>query len=102
MRWTLLEHTARARVVSDRAAKLPLDLAGLRQAVVRIQSRQRLDRFGQDGKRLGGDTKEVCEYLVLQRRLMNGKESPWLVWGTTNETTVDKLKDDERRWRGEL
>ena len=35
--------------------------------------------------------KEMLEYLVLQRRILDGKEGPWKVWGTTEETQADDI-----------
>ncbi len=35
--------------------------------------------------------KQVNEYVVIQRRIMKGKEDPWMVWGTTQETSVDDV-----------
>ncbi len=35
--------------------------------------------------------KDVTEYLVIQRRMIRGVQQPWLVWGTTQETTLDEL-----------
>lgn len=35
--------------------------------------------------------KQVDEYVVIQRRVMKGKEEPWMVWGTTQETSVDEV-----------
>lgn len=35
--------------------------------------------------------KQVDEYVVIQRRIMKGKEEPWMVWGTTQETSVDEM-----------
>lgn len=40
-----------------------------------------------------GEMKEVIEYLVIQRRVMNGKEEPWMVWGTTQKSSVEELLD---------
>jgi len=42
-----------------------------------------------------GQEKEVKEYVVIQKRLWKGKEEGWLVWGTTEETTMDKLLAEE-------
>ena len=68
---------------------------GMRQAVVRLQSRQSLAQIipgakGQDDKVVSGtgEGKDVTEYVVIQRRMLNGKEGPWMVWGTTNESNV--------------
>lgn len=68
---------------------------GMRQVVVRLQSRQSLARIirstkGQEDlvKKGTGEVKDVTEYLVIQRRMLKGKEEPWMVWGTTNESDV--------------
>ncbi|KAI9674987.1 MAG: hypothetical protein M1817_001393 [Caeruleum heppii] len=92
--WQLHRHTHTPRVVSDRGARFAIEGAGLRQAVVRIQSRQSLTRYTSRGDVVPGtgEAKDIKEYLVLQKRLWKGEESPWLVWGTTEETQVDDVK----------
>ena len=64
----------------------------MRQAVVRIRSRQSLTRY-KDGQVVAGSgqEKDVQEYVVIQKRLWKGKEEGWLVWGTMEETTMEKL-----------
>lgn len=83
--------------MSDRAARLPIEGAGLRQAVVRIRSRQSLTRF-REGRVLegSGQERDVMEYVVIQKRMWKGREEGWLVWGTTEETTVEKLLAEEK------
>lgn len=75
----------------------------LQQAVVRIRSVQSLQRIrrvrGKDGKArdvveegsIGGEGKEVTEYFVVQRMTRRGEVGDWKVWGTTEETTLEKL-----------
>ena len=60
----------------------------LRQAVVRIQSRQSLARLKPNGELIEGtgEEKDVREYVVVQRRMMKEKEEPWMVWGTVEES----------------
>lgn len=60
-----------------------------RQAIVRIHSLQSLAKFTPKGELVeGSDTpKEITEYVVLEKKYEGGKESPWYVWGTTEETT---------------
>ena len=77
---------------------LPLKASAMRQAVVRIQSRQSLARItgvrpdGQEMVAKGtGEEKEIREYVVVQRRLWKGVEGPWTVWGTTEETSLSKI-----------
>lgn len=77
---------------------LPVKGAAMRQAVVRIQSRQSLARIlgvGPDGQEIiakgTGQDKEIREYVVVQRRIWKGVEEPWVVWGTTEETNLSKI-----------
>ncbi|KAL2353825.1 hypothetical protein BJ546DRAFT_113837 [Cryomyces antarcticus] len=107
-RWTFHNHTSRPRVISHKAVILPASLGGgkaaVRQVVVRIKSRQSLVRIQKvrqkDGsmvEKLAGpeEPKEVTENVLIQKQLWNGKEGPWIVWGTVEETTSE-------RWQTEL
>jgi len=103
VQWELVQYNKRAKVVSNRAARLPMEGAAIRQAVVRICSRQKLTRWrkvrGKDELEMvtgSGKEKNVVEYVVVQRRCAGWKEEDWQVWGTTGETT---LKDVEE-WQG--
>lgn len=111
--WTLHRYTKFARIVSDRAVRLPLDDAGQRQAIVRIISKQSLVKLpplspssspfsptsspaqeeedDEDDQR-DPEQKEIKEYLVLQRRYYRGKQSPWFVWGTVDETSLEEVE----------
>ena len=65
---------------------------GLRQVVVRIDSKQRVDKITKDRsgeeKREEGIPKPVTEYIVIQKRLIeNQPESDWMIWGTTEESS---------------
>ncbi|KAI9819206.1 MAG: hypothetical protein M1827_007362 [Pycnora praestabilis] len=97
--WKLHRYSKSTRVMSNRAAQMPIEGAGFRQAVVRIQSIQSLTRIKPDGQTVSGtgQEKEIREYVVIQKRLWKGKEGPWIVWGTTEETTIEKIRDEERR-----
>jgi len=71
---------------------------GMRQVVVRLQSKQRLARIipGAKGKeetvlKGTGEAKDVKEYLVIQRRMLQGVEGPWVVWGTTGESDITDI-----------
>ena len=78
---------------------LPIKNSAIRQVVVRIRSKQSLAKIipaARKGKRetvVEGTDKEkdVDEYVVIQRRIMNGKEGAWMIWGTTQETSVDEV-----------
>ena len=45
-----------------------------------------------------GVPQTVVEYLVLQQRVIRGEEEEWKVWGFTEETTPEVLKQDEEYW----
>ena len=59
------------------------------QAVVRIRSTQSITKYDAKGKPQPGtgEKKETIEYVVIQKHWTAGKETPWVVWGTTEETT---------------
>lgn len=61
--------------------------AALRQAVVKLQSKQSLARVRKDGSVVEGTgrVREVREYVVVQRRMWGEKEEGWMVWGTVEE-----------------
>ncbi|MCJ1359163.1 MAG: hypothetical protein MMC33_009163 [Icmadophila ericetorum] len=87
-RWTLHAQLGRPKVMSNRALALPLGEGGaLRQAVIRIRSRQSLETLKADGQAVEGtvEPKDVTEYMVVQRMMWKGKEEPWMVWGTVEE-----------------
>jgi protein MBA1 len=47
-----------------------------------------------------GETKRVVEYLVMQKRVINGKEDKkWKIWGFVEESTLQKLEEDDEYWR---
>jgi len=95
--WELVKYTKRPRVLSHRAASLGIEGMGLRQAVVRIASRQRLTRYKANGTVVpgSGQEKEIVEYLVIQKKLEKAAEQEWVVWGTTEETTLEMLEEEE-------
>jgi len=96
MTWELVKE-GWSRVVSHRATTI-FENSGVRQAVVRIRSVQRLTRYDKDGNVIGGSgkAKDVTEYIVIQKRTMDGEEDPsWMVWGTTTETTIAKLEKEK-------
>ena len=81
-----------------------IDKSGFRQHVVKIKSVQSLDPLVTKGRTLSeteyvaGEKKPMVEYMVLQKRIFKGKEGPWLVWGTVQETNAyDVLKNKERK-----
>jgi len=102
MEWEMLGYNTRSKLVSHRAARLQVEGAAVRQAVVRIASKQKLTRWARDGKELklvkgSGKEKDVVEYLVLQKRMDGWKEGDWMVWGTTEETKLKDVMQWERK-----
>ncbi len=118
LEWTLRGYIKSPQLVSHRATALPMKIkgkdVGIRQAVVKIVSFQRLQRGELRSSRLrsggtrGGNEfwryeeedvqweakleKVVTEYVVLQTMLIDGEEQPWKIWGFAEETKVDALK----------
>ncbi len=101
--WEIVDYTKRAKVMSNRAASLMVDRAGIRQAVVRICSKQKLTRFKADGSIVAGtgQVRDVKEYIVIQRTLWQGVEGPWMVWGTTEETTYERMLQNKQDLLGQ-
>ena len=76
-------------MVSHKAAAVPnLENAGFRQAVVRINSRQSLDKLDEHGQIISGsgEVQEKVEYIVLQRKFWGSGEDQWMIWGTVEES----------------
>lgn len=121
MKWSLEKYLSQPKLVWFHSAPFNLkgprdEQTGLIQAVVRIHSRQRLQKVqrivGKDrvvrealvdthGKEIPEDEmererrrsiKDTTEYVVLQRRVMKSRPSQWMMWGTTEETTLPKLE----------
>jgi protein MBA1 len=118
----------KAKVVSHRASMFGEDQpdTAFRQVVVRITSAQRLENKFASGPVITWapldvkkpetqaksepktkavitnteTTKEVVEYLVLQKRVNRGIEDKhWKVWGFTQESTPERLEEDAEYWR---
>lgn len=49
-----------------------------------------------------GKERDVVEYLVLQKRLIRGREEEWKVQGFAVEHTPERLEEDEEYWRKTL
>ncbi|KAM3068253.1 hypothetical protein ACMFMG_009393 [Clarireedia jacksonii] len=96
--WELIRLNGSPKIVSHRAASLPVGKGSyLRQAVVRIASRQKMTRKSRNGEVVPGSGKEkdVVEYLVLQKFYRGFESGEWRVWGTTEETTLDRVEEWE-------
>ncbi|PBP17132.1 hypothetical protein BUE80_DR012134 [Diplocarpon rosae] len=96
MLWELVKYNQKPKLVSHRGAKFPTKGHAIRQAVVRISSRQRVMTLmqGKGGavKMIPGSEKvrDVVEYVVVQRITRDWIEGSWQVWGTTSETPLEK------------
>ncbi|KAL1301579.1 hypothetical protein AAFC00_005812 [Neodothiora populina] len=116
MRWKLHEYIGSPKVVSHRFVPLTAGekdktkQSAIQQAVVRIRSRQSLQRLRkirssggkvsevlEEGSTPDNVGKEVVEYFVVQRTLRKGKMGEWKAWGTTEEMTLDKLQAEETK-----
>ncbi|PMD46407.1 hypothetical protein L207DRAFT_417617 [Hyaloscypha variabilis F] len=100
--WDLVDYNKRSKLISNRAARMPIEGAAVMQAVVKIASRQKLTRFvrGKNGLEIvpgSGKEKDVVEYVVLQRQYEGWRGGEWRIWGTTKETTLEDIEEWERR-----
>lgn len=43
--------------------------------------------------------KETLEYVVLQKYIMDSKPGEWMIWGTAEESTPERLKEMDERSR---
>ena len=62
--------------------------SALRQAVVRLKTRQSMERLLPSGLVVAGtgEIKEFTEYIVIQKRILKEKEEPWIIWGSAEES----------------
>jgi mitochondrial protein MBA1 len=91
LRWPLLSFLpfSATKIVSDKVSPLPFGKNSLlRQCVVRIRTRQSLDRDD------GTDPKiaELTEYVVIQRMRIEEQDEGWKIWGTTKPSTMEEIE----------
>jgi protein MBA1 len=82
---------------------------GLRQTVVRIRSRQSIQKpvtsrsSNVGGAKIQGNgsdgtspekQQDCTEYVVLQRFMLSGEDGDWKIWGLAEETTPDQVVKD--------
>ena len=98
--WSITDYTSRPKIVANCATYIPVpgaEKVGIRQVTVRIDSKQRVDTITKDWRgveqRQEGLPKQVREFTVMQRRLINNEESHWVLWGTVQESSAEV--DDE-------
>lgn len=90
LRWPLLSFLpfSATKIVSDKIAPLPFGKNNLlRQCVVRVRTRQRLDRHDGIGPRIA----DLSEYVVLQRMRIEEQDEGWKLWGTTQPSTREEI-----------
>lgn len=88
-RWTVHRYKGRAKVVSHKAATLPISqdsTAVIRQAVVRIRSLQSLSKRGEHAV-----PRDMTEYVVLQKLYGFKAKDEWKIWGT--------IEEDKNLWK---
>jgi len=120
LKWTLHRYLGSPKLVSYRTTILRPDepkheRSYIQQAVVRIRSMQSLrkvrkvrEKNGKTSEILeegsvsgnGEEGKEVTEYFVIQKMVRKGIPGNWMVWGTTEETTLEKIVAAETRLKG--
>ncbi|KAI5777374.1 hypothetical protein EDC01DRAFT_406983 [Geopyxis carbonaria] len=85
--WRLHKYLSPVKLVSSKAHYYAGMNTSRRQAVVRIHSLQSLTDVTTESQRSleKANPKEVLEYIVIEKRKIGDNESPWFVWGTTNE-----------------
>lgn len=116
LKWTLHRYLEPLRIVSYRATLMSSDeqrheRSTIQQVVVKVRSMQSLNKVkrvrAKDGTvtevleegSVGAGTqgREVTEYLVLQKMRRRGKPGEWMVWGTTEESTAERLKAKDKK-----
>ncbi|KAI9641077.1 hypothetical protein NHQ30_010505 [Ciborinia camelliae] len=95
--WNLEKMTRKPKIMSTKAVMIPGGEGNvIRQAVVRISSRQMMKMRDSKGRDLpGSSTKDIEEYVVVQKIYRKWQDSEWQVWGTTKATTLKDLEDWE-------
>jgi protein MBA1 len=105
--WKMLSDP-KCKIMSHRASVLGDDApdSAYRQLVMRITSTQSVsikstDAAKKDAAYYGsGKPETVVEYMVMQRRVINGREDKdWKIWGFTKESTQKQLREDEQYWK---
>lgn len=84
-----LQHIRRAKVKEKGMSftkEIPVDVQG-RELRVEGSLEQMAEK----------SAKETLEYVVVQKMTVKGKEGPWMIWGFTEETTIDSINREERK-----
>lgn len=93
--WALQRMNKSPKIMSTKAAMLPGGEGNvIRQAVVRISSRQTINMSDARGKPLPGSSeKDVVEYVVMQKIYRNWQDGEWQVWGMAQPTTMSRIAE---------
>lgn len=95
LQWTLHKYIGFPRKVSTNIATLEMEKSAVYQVVIKIKSVQSLEKIPANGSPSGTtEEREVVEYLVLQKIMLNGKEEKYKIWGTVEESKEDVLEND--------
>ncbi|KAI5801699.1 hypothetical protein DFH27DRAFT_557652 [Peziza echinospora] len=99
MHWQLHSLIGTPKIVSNSATVFVGTDTAIRQAVVRIHSKQSISKYTAQGDLVPGtgQQKDVLEYVVLQKRKLKNDETEWTIWGTTEETTLKVLEEREKK-----
>ncbi|KAK5113155.1 hypothetical protein LTR85_010973 [Meristemomyces frigidus] len=119
----------RAAIMPGQKGETSSEKNGAVQAIVRIQSLQSLQHVRRTSSRdatgkltvkevivdaqgrevapveegeVPRDAKESVEYLVVQKSLRRSREGPWMIWGTAEETTLDKVRKEDKKHSQDL
>ncbi|KAK4985948.1 hypothetical protein LTR66_003455 [Elasticomyces elasticus] len=119
-RWKLHKHLRRPRLVSFKAAPLSMSEPAtarttIQQAVVRFRTLQSLTMVKHVKQKDGSivevnatengqevEPKEIVEYFVIQKFSIKGQDAKWVVWGTTEPMTLEKVEWENKRRLGLL
>jgi hypothetical protein len=98
LRW-LSSDATKAKLVSIRQAALPKQadsaLIAIQEAVVYFDNEQTLREVDGRGEVLSERKSRVQEYVVLQRKIMDGESQDWYLQGMVEPTTFEKWAEKE-------
>ena len=76
------------RIISDQVVPIANSVK-IRQTIVQIKGRQTLDRGdGTPVKKMDTD-----EYVVIQHLIKDGKDDPWMIWGTMERSGKREIEE---------
>jgi protein MBA1 len=93
-------HTSRTSSVRSAQGLpwIPDEVKNLKKNQARSED-PRAEVSGRVVEAVKGQPEKVVEYLVLQKRVLNGAEdSTWKIWGFAEESTPERLLSDAQYW----